>query len=90
MHLKTTHFRNIRFTAHFLERAKQRINLKIDPNTIEYEFTLKELMKKAELLEILDDNSIKYQLIYNNQKISIIATKWNHILTLKTIMVDGK
>lgn len=90
MHIKTTSLKNINLTNHFIERAKQRINLNVDPTTIEYQFRLKEIVQKAEFVEVLDDFSIKYHLIYNNEKFIIIATKSKEIYTVKTIISERK
>lgn len=90
MHIKNTSLKNINLTNHFIERAKQRINLNIDPTTIEYQFRLKEIVQKAEFVEELDDFSIKYHLIYNNEKFIIIATKSKEIYTVKTIISERK
>lgn len=90
MHIKTKPLKNIRLTDHFIARAKQRIDLNVDPNTLEYQFKLKEIVQKAEFMEVLADFSIRYELIYNNEKINIIGTKEHEVITMKTIIPVGK
>lgn len=45
--LKRIKPQNIKLSSHALERAKQRIDFKVDKNSLEFEFKLKELIQKA-------------------------------------------
>lgn len=85
--------KNVSITFHAKERAKQRLSKffsNIDNNSLEFEFKIKEIFRKSDLIstDIINGKiSCIYRTVINNKIIEFKTNETNNSSTIITVIV---
>ncbi|MGL4951936.1 MAG: hypothetical protein ACRC4L_03030 [Mycoplasma sp.] len=89
MNMTKLTLKNVVITDHAKQRAKQRMLIKADPNSLEFVFKLKEEIIKSQFRGV-DRNSLIFELIHNNTKFEVIAIPREDKYLIQTIIERGR
>lgn len=85
--IKNIRIQDILISKHALERAKNRMILKIDKNSLEFEIRIKELIKTSIIREVDKHNNLILEFVYDNKVYRVIAQyQVNNKILIKTMM----
>ena len=80
----TVQFKNVALTNHCLARARQRIDLGCDVNSLEYQYKLEGLMRKA-VLRDMNNKGYVFEFVYNQKTYQIFGNIKDNTLIASTI-----
>lgn len=89
MSLNYIHLTDIVITHHALQRAKERLLIDADINSLEFEVKFKELVQKAEFREN-DYNKSRYELVHQNVTYNIIGIHRGNQFIVNTVVCKDK